>query len=319
MLDTIEPPPPAGLTVQVTRSVADQVVVENTTPEDLEVLADDGEAFLRIGPRGVEGNVASREWNRSNAPDGVPSAFERGRIPPSWMLVSTEPSWGWFDHRLHRVPMARAPRSEPGQTTVLERWEIPMRLGGRPLVARGRRLFSRPAGHFRYEMTEQIPGSRAGVLDGPVPAISLRAEDSVGELLIVGTDGEPFARFRHGVAEVNEASPTWALTARARGAFHPTSPIGPEEPPRWRAENQSPQLTWLEPRAIAPEGADFAWFVPARLDGRPVALRGRTRWVAASNRRPTPAWVVPAGATVAGLLFAAALMGLTRGRAKRVP
>ena len=60
VLDSVEPPLPDGVTVQVVRSVADQVVAANTTATPLEVLDEAGEPFLRIGPAGVEGDVASR-------------------------------------------------------------------------------------------------------------------------------------------------------------------------------------------------------------------------------------------------------------------
>jgi len=58
VLDGVSPAAP-GVTVQVARSVADQLVVQNTTANDLEVLASTGEPFLRIGPHGVDANLNS--------------------------------------------------------------------------------------------------------------------------------------------------------------------------------------------------------------------------------------------------------------------
>ena len=325
VLDALEPPPPDGVTVQVTRSVADQIVVENTTGSDLEILDRNGRPFLRIGPRGVEGDLASAEWSRSNSPAGgavLPEA-PIADAPPMWVQVATEPAWGWFDHRLHRLALRTAPAVAPGRTVLLERWEIPMRMGGRELVARGRRLFSRPAGRFRHEITSHIDGIEASVLDGKVPAIFLRAISAAPDLTLLGTEGEPFIRLSAGGAEVNEASPTWALTARSRGGFVPKGPIGGGTQPRWRQENSAAQLTWLEPRAVpGTEGEDLAWSVPGRLGSEPVSLRGRSIWVPADSEIPESGgldWTVAGITAAAMLLVLGSAFGLRRRRRTEAP
>ena len=279
VLDSVEPPPPAGVTVHVTRSIADQLVAQNSNPKDLEVLGDDGQPFLRIGPRGVTANFASADWHRSNAPEGAVTLPEEVGGPARWVQVSADDSWGWFDHRLHRVALVVPPEVEPGRSVVLERWEVPMRVGDGAFVARGRRLFERPAGVFRHEVVTQIPGTRATVLAGKVPALFLTAPDTTG-LELVGHEGEPFARFGATGVEVNEASPTWALTARSRGSFDPGGQVGAGEVPRWRRERSSPELTWLEPRARPTvDGEDHEWSVPGRIGGDTHVLRGRSVWV----------------------------------------
>ncbi|MBW3536975.1 MAG: hypothetical protein KY395_04280, partial [Actinobacteria bacterium] len=177
VLDSVEPALPEGVTIQVTRSVADQLVAENTSGVALEVLDDEGEAFLRIGPGGVEADVASPEWHRSNSPEGLPTLPDgvSETAEPQWVNVSPDPSWGWFDHRLHEAPVAMPPAAAPGEDVVLDRWEVPMRFGETSIRVRGRRLFSRPAGWFRHEIESPIPGMRVSVLEGNVPAIFLTA------------------------------------------------------------------------------------------------------------------------------------------------
>lgn len=318
VLDRVDPPAPAGLTIQVTRSVADQVVVENLTSDPLEVLGEDRRPFLRIGPAGVEADTSSADWFRSNAPEGafaVPDTAGAGR-PPTWELVSKDRFWGWFDHRLHPSGLTTAPQAEPGETVVLDEWEIPMRLGGEPLRVIGRRLFARPAGYFRNAIVEQIPGAEAAVLDGKVPAVFLRLVDPSRELTLIGASGQPFARLSAAGTEVNEANRTWMLTARSRGAFDPETPIGGE--PRWRTESSAPQLTWLEPRAIPKrDGVDFEWIVPGGLGGESVALRGRSVWVPATHQdraglfddwRP----VVATGAALAAVAIIASVVRVRR-------
>ena len=48
--------------IEVHKTISPQLVVENTTRHTVEVLDDAGVPFLRIGPQGVEGNVAARAW-----------------------------------------------------------------------------------------------------------------------------------------------------------------------------------------------------------------------------------------------------------------
>ena len=69
-----------GVTVEVRTIVAPALFVRNEGDAVLEVLGSDGRPFLRIGPRGVEGNLASPELYTSNAP--VPGApFPRRAAP----------------------------------------------------------------------------------------------------------------------------------------------------------------------------------------------------------------------------------------------
>lgn len=190
------------------------------------------------------------------------------------------------------------------------------------------RVRSLPAGHFRHEVVAQIPGTDAGILTGKMPAISLRVMRPVEELTLLGAGGEPFVRFRPGGVDVNEASPTWALTARGRGSFEPGGPVEADEAPRWRQERGLLMLTWLEPRA-APEreGRDYEWSVPARLDGRPQSLRGRSVWVptrqagataGTSERPPTwTAWAPGFVGAVGGLGAFAGVAVRRRVRARR--
>lgn len=324
VLDSIEPAPPAGLTIQVTRSVADQVIVENTTSEELEVLGEDGLPFIRIGPNGVEHNRASPDLYRSYSPEGVglaASEFTAGE-PAKWVKVSEHPAWGWFDHRLHRASLARPPQAVPGQSVVLERWTIPMRYGGDPLRATGRRLYSRPTGTFRHTIVHQIPRTETSVLSGKVPALFLQVEEKIDELILFGVAGEPFLRFGPGSVEGNAASPTWVLTARGRGSFDPEAPLGADLPPRWELVGPTPYLAWLEPRAVpSEEGADFTWSIPGQLDGEPVSLRGRSVWVPLKEDESGGVgdWRPAAAAGGLVLLAAAGSAVAVRSRAQAAP
>ena len=322
VLDSVEPPLPDGVTVQVVRSVADQVVAANTTATPLVVLDEAGEPFLRIGPAGVEGDVASPAWHRSNSPEGDGGLPEDASpaYESHWVLISTDPSWGWFDHRMHEEPYIAPRYTAPGEQVVLDRWTIPMRLGETELEVRGRRLFSYPAGRFAHEISSPIPGMQVSVLDGKMPAIFLTAPGQP-DVELLGVDGEPFARFGPAGAQVNDASPTWALTARRDGQFGTSAPVGSDSEPRWRVVNPEPQLIWLEPRALPPaEGRDHAWSIPARWQGREVALEGRSEWIPApvalarDETFPVAAVVGVTGVVLLGVGAWLVGFGLRRGR-----
>ena len=61
---SLDPLPPllAGMRVEVHHTMAPQLVIENRTARVLEVLDGDGQPFVRIGPTGVEANLAAPSW-----------------------------------------------------------------------------------------------------------------------------------------------------------------------------------------------------------------------------------------------------------------
>lgn len=291
-LRTIQPEPPAGVTVQVVNTVAAQVVAENTTAKDLVVLATGGEPVLRLGPRGVHANVASPDWYQINDPSGaapVPPRARTGGAKPDWRPVSARPSWGWFDHRLHEEPV-RAPAAD-GQPRVLASWEIPMRYGTSDLAVQGA-VIHRPIQGSVVATLDQEPTPPQGltltVLPGALPGLFLTS-DRRDDVLVRGAAGEPFLRVGPSGAHVNVRSPTWAQTASARGRVPPAL-VDPDAPPRWKRLSDAPRVGWLEPRTV-PEADPSAevtsggraveltrWTIPLDVAGEAIELRGVTRW-----------------------------------------
>jgi hypothetical protein len=310
VIDSVEPPLP-GVTVQAAATLAEQLVVANPTPTVLEALAPTGEVFLRIGPDGVEGNLSSPAWYRSTTPDpGVVIPPEaRAGAEPRWGRVSREPSWGWFDERMHRPQFEVQLRYGDGIVRVRGHHEIP------------------PRGTFAYKLSTPLPvGLRAAVLGGFVPALSIEVTgDEV--VAVSGAGGEPFARVGPSGAEVNEASPQWTLTAAARRQV-PTGAVGTAEAPRWRVVEAGPRLTWLDGRLAGRVGLSTQWEVPVTVGDRPAVLRGATTWVVAAEiprltlERSRPWWrglAVPIGVAAFGSVLLAASVLLRRSRRKEDP
>ena len=300
VFDRAEPALPAGITVQIVRSAADQLVLGNDSSEDVEVLADAGEAFLRIGPSGTFANLASPSWYAVQHPEATVAAPPPGvragpATPARWERVSAARAYGWFDHRLHPAPLGAPPAAEPGVVVRLDEWRVPVRVGGRPVDLLGHRQFTRLAGSVVATLDQasvQGSGLTVSVASGRVPAVVLEASGALpaGPVVVLGEAGEPMLRLTSSGVEANLASATWALTAAARdGTPAVAAPAGG---PAWRRIAELPAVTWLEPRAAYQPGIPppevqrsptpvelGAWNVPLEVAGRPLSLRGTTTWL----------------------------------------
>lgn len=323
-IDAVEPALP-GVTIEVRAGVADQLLVVNTTPTPLTVIATGGEPFLRIGPTTVEANTASPDWYLSNSPLGA------ARVPatatpdakPVWRVVSRGSSWGWFDHRMHETPRPLTAEMRRTRTTVrLGDWTIPLRYGATVASVQGHVEYRPLLGAFRSTANAAPPGVTLDVLDGRVPGLFLRWTGT-GTLVVHGIAGEPFARITPQGAEVNAASLTWQDDQRLRGAPPPQTPADPKATPRWHVLNGAPQLTWLDRRLAYAPGFppdDVArdphpttlveWDIAAEVDGTPAHLTGTTVWqpnaaaAATKNGRTFLYGAIAAGAVaLAGLVL----------------
>jgi hypothetical protein len=304
VLDTLEPDIP-GVTVQVAASVTAQLVVANPTPTELAVLDGSGRPFLRIGPAGVLADHASPYWYVSNSPNGdasVPSDAGPG-APPRWARVAAEPAWGWFEHRLHPEPRP-VPRRvrDARKTKTLAEWTVPFDYGGHRVSASGRIVYEPERGAVSARLlgpVQPFAGVTAQLAPGRVPALFL-ANSSASPVVVIGRDGEPFARVGAAGVDVNRHSLTWADNARAQG--HDLAlggaVVDASAPPDWVPATSAPSYSWLEfrglyehdrpPRRVL-DGRKTAtlraWTVPLEQDGRRVELRGETIWKPVSARR----------------------------------
>lgn len=291
-----------GVVIEVGTSVTTQLLASNETDQVLEVLADTGEPFLRIGPDGVEANLASPSWYVTNQPFGAqaPAPGTDPEAPPRWGRVSTEPAWGWFDHRLH-------PTDVSGTLDDIERptFEIPMRYGGRPLVVRGHLEQRTTTPAFGARLTaapDASTGLTVQLASGRAPALFARY-DGDGEVVVDGAEGEPFLRLSSAGAEVNRRSGTWAFTAQARQEDLGGLDVDPTAAPDWHLVDPSPSYAWLDPRAViedvGEETVQRRWTVPVTVDGSAEEIAGLSVATvvplaeAAGLDDDRPGWLVP--------------------------
>jgi len=300
-------PTAPGIDVKVAYSANYELLVGNSGPQDITFFADSGEPFLRIGPKGVAGNLASPTFYDSNVPEGLgsypPQAKPGADVPPVWRTLSVQPSWGWYDHRLHPAGQVVPPEVlAAGKVAVLGRWSVPFKLGdaGPSGALEGRFEYDPPRGAYTAVQTSSTTpekGLKIQVVSAPgLPAIFVE-NLSPDPLVILGQAGEPLARIGPKVSEVNTKSPTWAAIQQALGKS-PSDTADAAAPPAWQPVADSPRWSWLDLRAAAPKADPppavvdrgrtvtvKQWSIPYRLGDRRRTVEGETRWVPIAELR----------------------------------
>jgi hypothetical protein len=303
-----------GITLEVATSVTTQLLLENSTQRPIEVLSDEGQPFLRVGPDGVEANLAAPDWYLTNQP------FAGGRVPAEatpdaparWAVVSEATAWGWFDHRLHPTAVT-ADLGEPRE----HRFVVPLRYGDDDLELRGHLERRTTVPRFASALTavpEATTGLAVQLLQGRAPGLFARY-DGPGEAVVLGRDGEPFLRLGPEGALVNRRSPTWLFNAQARGEDLAGVGVDPAAAPEWAVVGGGASYAWLDPRALIEEIGDepvtLDWTIPITVGDGTVEVTGRST----AELIPLAAVAGPAddGGPGGGLVLVIALVVVTLG------
>lgn len=304
-----------GVQVQVVNRLAPQLVVSNPTPRVIEVVGLEQRPFLRIGPDGVEANLAVAEWYTTNDPFGAAELPEGVGGEDAWALVSEQPSWGWFDHRLHPRPL-QAPQeiAAIGQPADFDTWTVDLTVDGEPTVLSGAFRYQPLRGGFIPSVTSVLPdGVDLAILPGLVPGLFLDYSGT-GAVLVLGAAGEPFLRLDPQGVEANLRSPSWIDSARASEGTTPTDVADPDATPTWARVAEVPRFGWIDPRLgyadrepppaviAAAEPVDVAdWTIPFEVAGQSVEVAGVIRWQPSPDLQPR----TTAGSAGASLRWAA--------------
>ncbi|MGH8973473.1 MAG: hypothetical protein ACRD0C_09745 [Acidimicrobiia bacterium] len=267
VFERIDPDIP-GIEVEVVYTANYQFLITNPTATELVILAVTGEPFIRIGPNGAYGNFNSPSWYNSNVPDGllpsqIPKRAKEGPdVEPAWTKVSKDPSWGWYDHRLHPVERYVDKRVQQSRVPVtLEQWEVAARYGDQPAKIKGRIEYKPQLGSYEAVLKspdQPVPDVTVAVVSAQVPAIYLQ-NNSQQTVTVLGAKDEPFVRIGPHV-EVNLHSPSYIQMQQAIAKTPEASAeVGQAEanadsPPNWEEVQKSPQWRWLEFRAAPPPG-----------------------------------------------------------------
>lgn len=263
-----------GVTVDIVQNIVPALSLRNTSPAEVEVLDRSGNPFLRIGARGVTGNLGAAAFYRSSAPSGaasVPADVAAGRARARWVLLSRRPAWAWYDDRVPNItsaPPAVRARSAP---TELATFTIALRVGAQPAAARGEVEYVPPRALPVARLTSTMnpaPGLTVALLAGNRPDLYIQNRSSQ-IVTVLGQQGEPFAEIGPDGVLVNLRSPIHAADASARGQV-PEVSANPAARPLWRRVSSSGTYDWLDPRPRL----GSHWSIPLLIGGRRLAIAG---------------------------------------------
>ncbi len=181
VMESVIPPLPPGVTLSVANTViSSEMLVENHTQTEVQVLTDAGRTYLRIGPQGVLGDLNTPEWYQSNNPYGnanIPTPAQDPKAPPFWGRASHDPSWGWFEHRMHPKPTMDLPPPPTSGVQTISRWIVPLRYGTQDIKVLGRVDYVTFKGGFKAVLTSTttpFKGVDVSVVPAACPASSSR-------------------------------------------------------------------------------------------------------------------------------------------------
>lgn len=121
---------PAGLSVRLVAGNPPALFLENRTDATLTVLGLENEAWLRIGPQGVQADVASPTWRQYGRIQGLAVNELAG---PQWQTISSRPAYTWLEPRAQ----AQTPPPIAAQRRPTQNWSVPLLLGTQPLSLQG--------------------------------------------------------------------------------------------------------------------------------------------------------------------------------------
>jgi hypothetical protein len=124
-----------------TAAPGDRLELVNGTGQEVLVLGDRQEPYLRVGPDGAFENRRSPSAYASRfatPPASIPAEFDAAAAP-EWRRIGDRPRVAWRDHRARwTAPDPQTVTAAPGRRHVVTpNWQIPMRLGERTLLLEG--------------------------------------------------------------------------------------------------------------------------------------------------------------------------------------
>lgn len=288
----------SGITVQAIQSNAPQLVIENKSGKLLEILDDDGRAFLRIGPDGVEGDMNASAFYNTYSTAGLqpPKNAQDPAAKPDWKSLSKDQNWGWFDPRIAETAFTPS-HSEVdeaktnGQPMAVANWSVPVRFAGKPNSLDGRfELSSGSATIATASITSNtIDGWSTRIIPGANPAILLKqSKDGPKDQIvtILGERNEPYIQLSSQGVSVNIESDTWRQYGRANGDFSGIS-VNEDSDPEWMNVSTSSAYTFMHPSLYnlqsSTENSPIGWQIVVDVDGQKGKIEGETNFHTPAN------------------------------------
>lgn len=232
-LAVVEQPKLVDVVVQIQSSpLGSEILMEYKGKGWLEILAPDGQAFLRISKKGVEGNLDHPAWYSTQVAGErpLPESVKDGVIKPLWKSVSAQPYWGWYDKRLSK------------QTDHQDSWKIDMRANDQMSSIKGYfKSLAPPA--FRTIVTidrqhlGNINGLSAMLIQDMQSAIRL-SYNGDDPLIVLDEYQSPMLKFSQNGVHARIASKGWQRLGRF--------PL--QSDAEWVMISSQPAYTWPDSR-----------------------------------------------------------------------
>ncbi len=277
---------PKGVDLLVIKTTAYQFSLSSDGEQDIEVLADNGEPFIRIRQRIIQVNLNSAHWYRAQQPGGgaVPARLKLGdeviAMKPDWKPVAQQTGFGWYDPRL--------------VDENLTSFKLALNINGTRHVVEIQR---KPLAAFKGFWTSRLTRASQSVgLDAMIPGLSTgtialtRAADSKQTFEVLDAQGKPFIRSAPDGYSVDVKHPWF----KSLGLYVNVPDLDPAADgttagkaaaanPLWVAASPSLMLTYQDPRLKAPNDnskATRSWRIPVRgtSDGKTAQFAGDIQW-----------------------------------------
>lgn len=252
--------------MQLTETLAPQLLVENPTNKTLIILGQDNQPFLRLSAKGTEANTRHPDWLKTYLPGGLPNHKPETGNSPRWQFVKTHPAWGWFDARL-----------KPADHGLGQTWHIPVLLDGKHSEIKGSFQATLQSGYWQARWTKlpTLPTGVSLMLIPGQPYGLMLSNQSAETVTVLGREGEPFIRVSKQGTEAYLASPLWRETATQQG-LRQNNPASP-----WLKLNSTYRHTWVEPRTRGQNGQTQPqhWEIHLLIGSQQLVAHGVSRWV----------------------------------------
>lgn len=275
---------PKGVDLVVVKTTAHQFSLSSDGQQSIEVLSDDGQAFIHIQQQRVLANINSPHWYRALQPGGgpVPARLKSGeqflKLEPDWKPVAQQSGFGWYDSRL----------VDETQSS----FKLTLRINGKLHPVSIERKAAAFTGYWSSRLTREPElGGLTAVIPGlTTGAIALTRDPSYkGTLEVLDAVGKPFLRAN--------ADGYWVDVTHSwfggLGLF--VNRQNPQSRKEWSADwvkvSDSRMLTYQDPRLKSPEGKSRAvrqWNIPVRemQTGEPVQFEGQMQWHSTGAHKP---------------------------------
>lgn len=265
---------PKGVSLQVVKTNAFQFALATDGKQRIEILGEDQRPFLRLDKNRLYADLNAVGWHRAQQPGGgpVPDRIkENPKLEPNWVLLDTQPGYGWYDARL--------------MNEELSHFDLQIKANSKLLKVHVERIEPEPmTGYWRPLLLNEPEFAGLNAL---VPGLSgnafmlSRMSTAQAEFQVLDDQGLPFLELRNDGVWLNSMH-AWA---NAVELFHKP---GTEQAP-WVKVSETGTVTYADPRLDrkpSKTSETGSWTIPVKLkeSKQQNVLKGELQWQAIAEK-----------------------------------